>query len=246
MQLDTFAFSSTGGRDYNEDAVGQRELPDGGVLVLADGLGGTVHGEKAAACVVEQFTTAALPPDDSDGCAWLIEQMDAAQSRILALQEQTHTNMKSTAVALLLRGDSAAWAHVGDSRLYYFHARELAAVTEDHSVAYKKFKSGQITRAEIAQDDDQSALLRALGNPERYRPDLRTQAGLCPGDAFLLCSDGVWEYLHDGEILVDLLKSKTARDWALLLLTRVLSRVQGGNDNLSLLTVLVKEGSELR
>lgn len=185
------------------------------------------------------------PPPQTDAAGWLKTQLEAAQARIIALQEKTHANMKSTAVALLIQGSAASWAHVGDSRLYYFRDRELARFTEDHSVAYKKYKAGQITRAQIAQDEDQSALLRALGNPERHQADFYTaELPLSPGDAFLLCSDGVWEYLPDGEILVDLLKANTAKEWAMLLLVRVLSRIEAGNDNLSLLTVMVKEGDE--
>lgn len=243
MRLDSYHFTGAGGRDYNEDACAVRPLPDGGLFVLADGLGGTVHGEQAAACVIDCLTAAPIS-DEDNAIAWLQTQIDAAQAKILALQGQTHGNMKSTAVALLLRGDKAAWAHVGDSRLYYFHEGALLSVTEDHSVAFKKYKAGEITRAQIATDEDQSALLRALGNPDRHWPDCTPRAPIIPGDAFLLCSDGVWEYLHDGEILVDLLKSETAEDWGKLLLLRVLSRVGTGNDNLSLVTVMVQEGSD--
>lgn len=243
MQLDSFHFTSAGGRGYNEDACAVKMFGQDGLFVLADGLGGTVHGEQAAACVIEALT--AVPPaEDEPSVAWLQARIDAAQAGILALQAQTHGNMKSTVVALLLRGGDSAWAHVGDSRLYYVHDRELQSVTEDHSVAYKKYKAGQITRAQIPTDEDQSALLRALGNAERHSPDCSACPTVAPGDAFLLCSDGVWEYLHDGEILVDLLKSDTAADWGRLLLTRVLSRIESGNDNLSLITVLVKEGSD--
>ena len=63
---------------------------------------------------------------------------------------------------------------------------------------------------------------------------------LTPGDAFLLCSDGVWEYLDDEEIVIDLLKSENARQWAEYLLLRMMERLNEGNDNLTLLAVMLK------
>ena len=150
--------------------------------------------------------------------------------------------MKTTVVALSLRGDRAAWAHVGDSRLYYLHDKVIAAYTEDHSVAYKKYLAGEITREQIGFDEDQSSLLRALGNPERNQPVGCTWTQpLTPWDGFLLCSDGFWEYVTDEEILVDYLKADCARAWAELLLIRAMERIGPDNDNLSVITVMVRE-----
>ena len=56
----------------------------------------------------------------------------------------------------------------------------------------------------------------------------------------MLCSDGVWEYLHDTEVLVDYLKSLQASDWGTRLLMRVMDRIDGTNDNLSIITILVE------
>ena len=56
----------------------------------------------------------------------------------------------------------------------------------------------------------------------------------------MLCTDGVWEYLDDEEILIDLLKAETAQEWAELLLLRVIARVRPDHDNLSLITVLIE------
>lgn len=239
MNMDSFLYTNTGGRDHNEDAVSARELPEGGLYVVADGLGGHMYGERASAFVASALTEAEPPSGETDAGDWLAGQIEAANTGLLALQEETHSNMKSTVAALLLRGEQAVWAHVGDSRLYYFHDRELAFVTEDHSVAYKKYKAGEITRAQICFDEDQPSLLRALGNLDRHQPQ-RGSAPLTPGDGFLLCSDGLWEYLPDGEILVDFLKSGSAEEWAEQLLLRVIARQRPGSDNLSLITVMVR------
>ena len=63
---------------------------------------------------------------------------------------------------------------------------------------------------------------------------------LVPGDSFLLCSDGFWEYIYDTEILVDWLKAGNAQEWGRLLLLRVMDRLRPGSDNLTVMTVLVE------
>ena len=149
--------------------------------------------------------------------------------------------MKTTAAVLAINDNQAIWANVGDSRVYFIHRNRLHAYTNDHSVAYKKYKAGEITREQIAVDEDQSRLLRTLGSEERNEPDIHiTDVPLESGDAFFLCSDGAWEYLMDEEILIDFLKSENAEYWAELMLIRIIERVNGENDNLSLLTVMLK------
>lgn len=235
---DSFFYTNPGGRDHNEDAVGEKEFSSGHLFLLADGLGGHQRGELASACVVDAMKNAPGPEEGQELSQWMARQVQRANQQLLALRESTHCGMKSTLVALFVSQEGAFWAHVGDSRLYYLHGDRLLSVTNDHSVAFVKYKSGEITRGQIGKDEDQSSLLRALGNPERSHPDLgNSQEALQQGDGFLLCSDGVWEYLYDGEVLTDFLKTETAQEWGELLLLRVMERIDPGNDNLSLITV---------
>ena len=69
--------------------------------------------------------------------------------------------MKTTVAALAVYGDNAVWANVGDSRVYFIHENKLHAFTEDHSVAYKKFKAGLITREQLKTDEDRNILNEA-------------------------------------------------------------------------------------
>lgn len=255
MKLDSYLYTNKGGRDYNEDSIAFQEKDGCGIFVVADGLGGHSKGEVASKCVTDflvrswtdreiqentDFNGKAGHSVEPDLSMWLKSQFALANQKILSLQQQQQCKMKSTAVALIIDETSAAWAHSGDSRLYYFHKNRIEDITGDHSVSYKKYKSGEITRAQIAQDEDQSCLLRTLGSEERWEPDICMKKDLLEaGDAFLLCSDGFWEYLCDEEMLIDLLKAETAKEWAELLLLRVIARLDGENDNLSLLTVMV-------
>lgn len=148
--------------------------------------------------------------------------------------------MKTTAAVLAVGNDKAVLANSGDSRVYFIHKNELYMVTNDHSVAFKKYKAGEITRDMIGSDEDQSCLLRCLGGEDRYRSELY-EPDVCveSGDAFMLCTDGAWEFLKDEEVLVDFLKAENARHWSELLLLRAMERINDGNDNLSVITVIV-------
>ena len=230
MTIDSYSFSDIGGREDNQDALGTKVDGDKGIFVLADGLGGHQNGRLASDCVVNTVLAGWPPEEDTP----LTETLESREK---------NCNAKSTAVVLTILGENAAWAHSGDSRLYYLHDGGIAAVTEDHSVAYKKYQAGEITKEEIATDEDQSSLLRVLGSTVRWEPVIDQRERLSPEDAFLLCSDGVWEYVRDDEILVDYLKADSAREWAVLLLLRISARVPKNNDNLSLITVMMKQGS---
>lgn len=241
MFFDVYEYSSKGGRSHNEDSVGFRTEDDKGIFVVADGLGGHSRGEVASACVRDTMLEEFPCPEGASAAPWLEERIAFANRRVLALQEETGAVMKSTAVVLSVMGNKAVWAHVGDSRLYYVHNCKLQAYTEDHSVAYKKYKAGEILRREIAFDEDQSRLLRSVGSPDHCGPAICDYGrALSPGDAFFLCSDGVWEYLDDEEIVIDLLKSENARQWAEYLLLRMMERINGENDNLTMLAVMLK------
>lgn len=240
MVIDEFEFTNQGGRSYNEDSVGSKWDGECGFFVVADGLGGHQFGEVASACVRDVLLEG-WHPEEADRPEWMKRQIAEANRQVLAIEKEKGSVLKSTAVLLAIDGDRAVWANVGDSRLYYLHNSEIKSITEDHSVAYKKYKAGEITREEIAQDEDQSCLLRSIGGGDRNEPDIHcSDVPLEAGDAFLLCSDGVWEYVKDEEILIDFLKAETAKDWAELLLLRLIDRIDGENDNLSLLTLMLK------
>ena len=240
MTIDSHKFSDIGGREENQDALGMKIDGENGIFVVADGLGGHRNGRLASDCAVSTLLTNWDPASEEPPEDMLRDGISKANQAILTIQQKESCNARSTVVALMIRGETAVWAHSGDSRLYWLHDGGIAAVTEDHSVAYKKYQAGEITKEEIAADEDQSSLLRTLGGVTRWEPEVSRTETLSPEDAFLLCSDGVWEYVRDDEILVDYLKAGSAREWAVLLLLRLSARIPKDNDNLSLITVMLK------
>ena len=234
--IDIFLYTAQGGRDNNEDFVGYADTDEGVVAALSDGVGGVCGGDIASRTVVD--TIIDEPYEAQDDEQWLRDRMILADNRIKDEQKRLNNRMLSTVVALRIMGGRAVWAHAGDSRLYYIHDREIAEVTADHTVAFKKYLAGEIKRGEIAFDEDRNTLINAVGSEGDLRFDLGS-AELAEGDAFMLCSDGVWEKLQDMEILFDYLKADSAERWAELVLLRVIDCMGENSDNLSVVTVMI-------
>lgn len=237
MELSVYAFSNKGARAHNEDSWDAHLSEKGGVFVLADGLGGHRKGEAASRMAVEIIMEALRALDAPDETA-VREAFLAANAAIMEKQaEPDCKGMKTTAVALHIIGNEAIWAHAGDSRLYHFSGG-VQAITKDHSVTYKKYLGGEIAYRDIRNDEDRSSLLCVLGGGKCV-PEVSAARSLKPGDAFLLCSDGFWEYVQDEEMLIDLLKSDTPKEWIEYMLLRHIRRADARNDNYTAIAVFV-------
>ncbi len=241
MTLRVHTYSNKGGRDKNEDYIHAECMDAHGIFVLADGLGGHKKGEIASQTAVETITEVLQKCEKPDP-AGLREAFLSANKAVLEGQKSPDCkSMKTTAVALQIAGDQAIWGHIGDSRLYHFANGEIASATKDQSVTYKKYLGGEISYQDIRNDEDRSSLLSVLGNEGKCSPEMpETPQTIAPGDAFLLCSDGFWEYVFDEEMLIDLHKSETPREWVDLMLLRHIRRTRPSYDNYSLIAVLVQ------
>lgn len=146
---------------------------------------------------------------------------------------------KGGAVCLLLDGDRAVWAHVGDSRLYGFLNGSLILQTLDHSVAQMGVVLREITPDQIRFHEDRNRVLRALGQ----EGSLKVETGkrhLEPGQwAFLLCSDGFWEYVLEKEMEGALAQAAGPEEWLSRMRGLMPGRVPPDNDNNSAAAVWV-------
>ncbi len=238
MEFMTAGFSGKGGRSGNEDAIFIRQEGSTCLAVVADGLGMHGGGEIASAAAVEAISMYLENEADPDK-KLLQECIEAANQAVLSKQTVT-CKMKSTAAVLLSRNRRLAFAHVGDSRIYYFVNKKISYQSVDHSVSQMAVNTGEITPAQIRFHEDRNRLLRALGGGEKIRPDIvLADRKAAEGDAFLLCSDGFWEYVLEAEMELDLLKSDTPQEWLSYLLERVGRRIDASHDNLSAIAVFV-------
>ena len=232
----TASYSDIGGRSCNEDSVRIVTKGDDKVCILvADGLGGHGGGAQASAAVAD--TVCAMWQKDQPGVDMEC-MVQCAHQAVLKLQT-SQCSMKSTVVALSLKQGVAEWAHVGDSRLYYFHNKTLAFQSRDHSAYQIAVMLGDITPDQIRFHADRNRVLRALGQDCDLLVETRDQP-LLPGEhAFLLCTDGFWEYVLENEMEEDLRASASPGEWIARMRSRLSRRIPKDNDNNSAAAVWV-------
>lgn len=202
-------FTDIGTRKENEDSFRVIEMPGRLTAVVADGLGGQGGGKEAAGIAVE---TLCRFLEDGGSEEQIHTLFSAANERILKKQ-RPGKKMMSTAVALYLADDLAVWSYMGDSRLYHFYNGRLVMQTLDHSVSQMAVFRKEITQEQIRFHEDRNRVLRALGGAETTGEEtgsIRLEPGF---HAFLLCTDGFWEYVLETEMEETLSVSATPEEW---------------------------------
>ncbi len=206
---------------------------------MADGLGGHRGGEVASETAVQAMMDVWQPVQElTPDC--IRNSIEDAQRAVLDKQsaEPALESMRTTLVLLACSEGKAIWGHVGDSRLYHFRDCAIAFQTKDHSVPQVMADAGEIDRSEMRKHPDRNRILRAVGNPEGVKPTISDKpCYVYAGDAFLLCSDGFWEYVTELEMMADLAKSADPEEWLKRMEIRLLDRVEPGNDNYSAVAV---------
>ena len=225
--LRTASYTDCGGRPYNEDTCLGCTREKSLCLVVADGLGGHGGGEQASQMAAQVICRGWDGRADKELLTGLIRKANEA---VIAIQTPACA-MKTTVVALILEGDKAVWAHVGDSRLYHFHNGKLVFQTKDHSVAQLGVMLGDITPDEIRFHPDRSRVLRALGQDGELKVDTAERELEKGKHAFLLCSDGFWEYVMEPEMEQDLSAAKEPDEWIERMRKRLNERIPEDNDN---------------
>ena len=235
--FDIYSYTNKGGRAYNEDFCGFWQEQGKGAFVLADGLGGHGHGEDASMLAVNYALNTARQNFDAGDRA-LLDLLDGANMSVIERQraDPTLLNMRTTIIMGFFSGEAFKYCGVGDSRAYYFKNGCIYAQSKDHSVPQMAVDLGEITAEEIRCHDDRSKLLKVLGDTEelnikKVEPEIKIESG----DAFLLCSDGFWEFVFEVEMEFDLIKSVSAKEWCDFMCKRLIRRVTGNNDNYTVL-----------
>ena len=244
LALEVALMTDRGGRKYNEDACGHWHSKRHLCCVLADGAGGHGGGDVASRIAVQELIGRfAQQPTER---ASELDRLLRVTNDVLIGQRVPGTvkqDMHSTVVCLVIDfiGHTAHWAHAGDSRMYWFRRGRLRDRTRDHSLVQSLVDNGVLKAEEARTHPKRSELRSALGIASDV---LEVSAGegdeeVEAGDAFLLCTDGVWEYLPDTVLERTLASSANPAAWIgeLAVEVRKAASHKTSHDNFTALTV---------
>lgn len=176
------------------------------LLVLADGMGGHAAGDVASSIVVGELVHLDGESIRGDDALHMLADAVAMANEALHTASRDAAELKgmgTTLIAMLRTGDRLALANIGDSRAYLLRDRELTQITRDHSYVQALLDQGRITPEEAEHHPQRSLITRVLTGSEDDVPDLSVRE-LKAGDRYLLCSDGLTDFVAPetvGEVL---------------------------------------------
>ncbi|HMM28441.1 MAG TPA: protein phosphatase 2C domain-containing protein [Aggregatilineaceae bacterium] len=240
-------------RGNNQDAIlavvassaSTDDLPDFGVFIVADGMGGHHDGEKAASIttrivaqhVLGEILGAMLEQkmDDPDRPAITEVLREALQRANRAVSAQIPEGGTTASMAAII-GDLAYIAHVGDSRVYQITDGGIEQITRDHSLVQRLIELDQLTPEEAAEHPQRNVLYRAIGQNETLDVDAITRR-LPPRSRLLLCSDGLWNLVPEETIREISARHSSPQEVCDRLVS--LANERGGPDNISVIVVQI-------
>jgi serine/threonine protein phosphatase PrpC len=237
LKVDCFGISDIGlVREINEDAW--LVQPEKGLFLLADGMGGHNAGEIAAHIAVRSIAESYSIEDEKPNS--LKNAISSANILIYkkGSEDPSLSGMGTTLTCLALKKEEALIAHVGDSRIYLLRNEKLRLLTEDHSLMNELIDLNVMTPEEAGSFPYKNILTRAVGTHPKVEATI-TKESLRSGDLFLLCSDGLTNFVTEDEILEILKKKSLLEKKAQSLIT--LAKNYGGGDNITVLLVKLYE-----
>ncbi len=241
-------------RETNEDSYlvlvppGVRPPVDG-LLLVADGVGGTNAGEVASGALVEAFLgwfngntyggavhyNPAHPDYFVAGLKDLLENANESLYQLAGTRPEW-AKMGTTATVALFSNDRLFVGHVGDTRAYLLRGGALRQLTADHSWVAEEVAAGRMTDEQARNHPRRNVINRVLGNSLLLRVD-RQAYDLQPQDVVILTSDGLTGLVGDAEIQAAALGSRSLQEACDRLVATANSR--GGHDNITVLAARV-------
>ncbi len=241
MRFTIFQDSHQGDRKGNEDRVGYSYSRDTLLLVIADGMGGHMKGELAAEIAVTEITrrfqqearNKLKKPVD-----FLVTAINAAHRAIVAqaVEENLLESPRTTCVACIVQGNTAFWAHAGDSRLYVLRDGRMAASTQDHSRVQQMIDAGALTPEQAARHPDRNKIYSCLGGVVPPQVAVSREFRLEAGDTILLSTDGFWSQIA-ASLIGTLLKKQDIVGLMPGLISEAHRRAAGESDNVSVVAM---------
>jgi serine/threonine protein phosphatase PrpC len=209
--------SEIGMRATNQDAMGAARNGALTCFVVADGTGGH-HGGEVASRLVADAVLGAFGAAPAFGAAALQAYVGKSIDSVAHARaaDAELADMSSTVAALLVdeHAARAVWAHLGDTRIYLFRAGRVLAVTKDHSLTQQLIEAGYASADQLRVHPQRHILVAAVGAEGDVPVAVSDGAiALEAGDALLVCSDGLWEWVQENEMEQALATSARSEDW---------------------------------
>jgi PPM family protein phosphatase len=191
-------------RDENQDRMCSMRVGSWRLHIVADGMGGHKGGALAAQLTIEGLRHDVEKASSTTPVVALLQQ--AFEKTNQEVYRMAHSGssetqgMGSTAVLVLISDRTAHIAHVGDSRAYLYRKGRLRRLTKDHTRAQRMVDAGILTPKQALDHPSTSVLERAIGIKQAVEVDMTQINPVIMGDGVLLCTDGLFGCVSDGEI----------------------------------------------
>ena len=241
MKQPAYGFSTHVGnvRSHNEDSL--RVLPELGLWMVADGMGGHKGGETASALAADfivEKTRAGCPLEESIAQAHHVIKQASREGK-------GPEGMGTTVVALQINGDDYKIAWVGDCRAYLWNGKALKQLTKDHSYVQHLVDTGVISQTESASHPYQDVLVQALGAADIDDVNVdKLIYKLHRNEQILLCSDGLTKEVDNRGITEALALRLNEQEKVDYLVRAALAN--GGKDNITIALVSARDDAPVK
>lgn len=203
MRFETAEVSLRGDRDDNQDRAAVLQGSDRALIVVVDGMGGHSEGARAAEAALASLRASFDSDTATDAPLFLRRALERAHQDVVLIGEglTVGSRPRATCAACVIHDGTAAWAHVGDARVYLIRGGAVAARTRDHTPIESLLQEGLITEEEVPGHPMRHFVEYCLGGFTQL-PEITVAGpvGLLAGDLLLTCSDGFWAGVPDAEI----------------------------------------------
>ena len=236
-------------RERNEDSYAVNVLNGCLCMIVADGLGGEVNGHIASKLAVDTVMSHfEQNPDslkDSEHIREFLSSVFNKANKAILRYGNEHPEsrgMCTTLTVAVQNGTKLYIAHIGDTRAYLCHKREIQKLTNDHNKAAELVRNGQITEAEAKVHPGRNVLLKVLGENVYLKPDFFSY-NVGYGDIVLLCSDGLYAFIGKEDFIAAL---NNRKDLKIVCDCLIDSALKGGSsDNLTVVAGLVRPAGSI-
>ncbi len=222
-------------------------VPEQGVFIVADGMGGHAAGEVASEMAVQAIAKnleGVVGRSDAEAAHMMRLAIHQANASIFrrTVDEPEKRGMGTTATALVVNQARYMIGQVGDSRAYLLREGVLTQLTKDHSYVQEQVDAGYLTPEQARTHPYSNVITRCVGANSDVVPDIYVGT-LNSGDLFMLASDGLTGMLEDEDLQRYLETDNTPAQMVDFLVNE--GNRRGGLDNITVIIVRIDDLEEV-